>query len=118
MEFSPYTLDENRRECVLQAIREVCAHRDWTLLSAHVRMTHVHAIVVAEVQPEEILNDFKRYASRKLNQRDSDDRTRNRWSRHGSTLWLWKDEDVRHAIEYVVNGQGTPMAVFATDGAI
>ena len=28
------------------------------------------------------------------------------WSRHGSTIYLWKDEDVAKAIEYVVLGQG------------
>jgi len=28
------------------------------------------------------------------------------WSRHGSTIYLWKDEGVDKGIEYVVLGQG------------
>lgn len=58
------------------------------------------------------MNDFKAYASRKLNRLGGKER-RNRWARHGSTRWLWKDQDVRDAIRYVVEEQGEAMAVFA-----
>ena len=34
---APYTLDQIRRDVVLEAIQEVCAHRGWSLLAAHVR---------------------------------------------------------------------------------
>ena len=51
---------------VLQALREVCLHRGWSLLAAHVRTNHVHAIVESEVPPEKVMNDFKSYASRDL----------------------------------------------------
>ena len=33
-----------------------------------------------------------------LNQLGRDEPGRRRWARHGSTRWLWKDEDVREAI--------------------
>jgi hypothetical protein len=39
-----------------------------------------------------------------------------RWARHGSTRWLWKDEDVRQALRYVIEEQGEPMALFAVRG--
>ena len=35
-----------------------------------------------------------------------------RWTRHGSTRYLWKAEDVEATIQYVVHEQGDPMAVF------
>jgi hypothetical protein len=35
-----------------------------------------------------------------------------RWARHESTRRLWKDDDVRHAIKYVVDEQSEPMALF------
>jgi REP element-mobilizing transposase RayT len=66
MGYLPYSLDEDSRGCVLAALKEVCMQRGWTLLAAHVRSTHVHVVVEAEVQPEEIMNDFKRHASRRL----------------------------------------------------
>jgi hypothetical protein len=37
MKQTPYLLDEPARVVVLQAIQEVCAHRGWNLLAAHVR---------------------------------------------------------------------------------
>ena len=47
MDQAPYHLDEIRRDAVLQAIQEVCAHRGWSLLAAHVGSTHVHTVVEA-----------------------------------------------------------------------
>ena len=62
-----------RRDAVLEAMRHVCAHRGWGLLAAHVRTTHMHAVVEAEAPPERVMSGFKVYASRRLN-----------------TRWLWK----------------------------
>jgi REP element-mobilizing transposase RayT len=115
MDQAPYLLDHDRRAAVLEAIREVCLHRGWGLLAAHVRMNHVHVVVEAEAQPEKVMNDFKRYSSRSLSQLGIDEPERERWARHGSTRWLWKDEDVQEAIRYVIEGQGEPMMVFQAE---
>ena len=50
----PYNLDQIRRNVVLETIQEVCAHRGWSLLAAHVGSNHVHTVVEAEVPPEEM----------------------------------------------------------------
>jgi REP element-mobilizing transposase RayT len=84
----PYVLDEAGRAVVLVAIQRHCARRGWNLLAAHVRSNHVHAVVEES------------YASRELNQLESDGPDRKRWARHGSTRWLWKDEEVRQALRY------------------
>jgi len=110
-----YVLDQASRAAVLAAIQRQCAHRGWSLLAAHVRSSHVHAIVEAETRPERIMNDFKSYASRELNRLGGDRPDRKRWARHGSTRWLWKDEDVKHALQYVIDEQGEPMALFVAD---
>ena len=112
---TPYSLDRNSQAAVLEALREVCLHRRWILLAVHVRTNHVHVIVEAEVRPERVMNDFKSYASRWLNPLGRDGPDRKRWARHGSTRWLWRDQDVQEAIRYVVDGQGEPMAVFVAD---
>ena len=111
----PYVLDEHSRAAVLAALRRHCGHRGWHLLAAHVRSNHVHAVVEAEVRPEKIMNEFKSYASRELNRLGPDGSDRRRWARHGSTRWLWKDQDVQNAIQYVVEEQGEPMALFIAD---
>jgi REP element-mobilizing transposase RayT len=112
----PYQLDDAARQVVLAAIRQHCAYRGWNLLAAHVRSNHVHLILEAEIQPERILNELKSYASRALNRMGRDEPDRKRWARHGSTRWLGKDEDVRHALQYVVDEQGEPMALFVAEG--
>ena len=111
----PYVLDSSSREAVLEALKEVCRHRGWTLLALHVRSSHVHVVVEAPIRPEKVLNDFKAYASRSLNFLGFDEPNRKRWAHHGSTRWLWKDQDVQYAIRYVVEGQGEPMAVFRAE---
>jgi REP element-mobilizing transposase RayT len=68
----PYWLDQDSRAAVLAALRGHCAHRGWTLLAAHVRSNHVHAVVEAGVRPERLMNEFKSYASRELNRLDRD----------------------------------------------
>ena len=83
------------------------------MLAAHVRATHVHAVVHGLTSPERIMTDFKAYASRRL----SGPRGQ-RWARHGSTLYLWKTEEVELAIRYTVDEQGEPMAVSENQGGL
>jgi REP element-mobilizing transposase RayT len=112
MDQDPYMLDEPRRLIVLNAIVGVCTHRKWELYAVHVRSNHLHAVVPAMVAPEKIMNDFKSYASRSLNEHRLDPPHRKRWSRHGSTRYLWKLTHLDAAIEYVLRRQGEPMAVY------
>jgi REP element-mobilizing transposase RayT len=111
MHQAAYVLDAPRREIVLASIRQSCAYRRWELIAAHVRSNHIHAVVTATIAPEKVLSDLKAYASRRLTEKGFDDRARKRWARHGSTRYLWTDEAVLDAVEYVVNGQGEKMAV-------
>ena len=112
MDQPPYSLDRSRRDAVLAAMAERCSNRHWSLLAAHVRTSHVHIVVEADVGPARIMNDLKSYASRCLNRLGLDEPARKRWARHGSTRWLWRPESVSAAIRYVVDEQGDPMTVF------
>ena len=106
-----YYLDEARRKIVLETIIDQARYRGWTLLAVHVRTTHVHVVLQAELPPERVMNILKSYASRALNQLGLDGTARRRWTRHGSTRYLWRDDDVIHAIEYVVHRLGDPLEV-------
>jgi REP element-mobilizing transposase RayT len=110
----PYLLYETARVVVLSAIQNHCAFRGWSLLAAHIRSNHVHAIVDSAEAPERIMTEFKSYASRELNRLELDGPVRKRWARHGSTRWLWKDDDVRNALRYVIHEQGEAMALFVS----
>jgi REP element-mobilizing transposase RayT len=111
----PYVLDQPRRAVVLKTIMEVCDHRGWRLLACHVRSTHVHMVVQADARPEKVMNDCKAYASRRLNEAGFEERDRKRWTRHGSTRYIWDDRYLQIAIHYTLHRQGTPMERYAED---
>jgi len=104
----PYFLDEPRRAVVLHTILEVCKHRGWELIAAHVRSNHVHVVVDAKDKPEKVMKDFKAYASRRLTEAGFDTKDRKRWARHGSTTYKWTPDELNTAIDYVIRGQGDP----------
>jgi REP element-mobilizing transposase RayT len=112
MDQGSYTLDEARREIVLDSIKDICAHHSWYLLAAHVRMTHVHVVVEADWEPGRVINALKADASQCLNRAGLDAPDRKRWTRHGSTRYLRDPVNVAAAINYVVHDQGEAMAVF------
>ena len=95
------------RTLTLQAIETACRREHWRLAAAHVRSNHVHVVVSAELKPEKIMGTLKSCTSRALN--DAFGNLRKRWSRHGSTRWLWH---VTAAVSYIVHQQGRPMEVY------
>jgi REP element-mobilizing transposase RayT len=112
MASTSYSLDQLRRKLLLESIRSVCANRNWDLLAAHIRTDHVHLVVCADASPERVMVDLKTYASRALNAAKLDALGQKRWSRHGSTRYLWNWKSVLAAADYAVYGQGSPMTVF------
>ena len=110
MQDTASALDRPARTLVLRTMREVCLHQQWTLYAAHVRRTHVHIVVRAEVAPEEAMRKLKAYSSRVLNKQFGF--REQRWVRHGSTRRLWSPAEVDATVDYVVRRQGEPMAVY------
>jgi len=91
MDQPPYEMDSESCAIVLQALAEVCSHRGWNLLAAHVRTHHVPVIVEAEVPPEKVMRVFKAYPSRALNRLDGKQPGRRRWARlWSSKASLWR----------------------------
>ena len=106
-------LDELRRKIVCEAIVEECQFRRWNLLALHVRSNHVHLVVTADREPEFVMRSCKAHASKRLNEAGLDDSDRKRWTRHGSTRYLWSEDAVVAAVDYTLNHQREPMAVYA-----
>ncbi len=104
------TLTAPQRRVVEAAIRQVCLHRKYFLRAINVRTNHVHAIVSAMCRPESILNVFKSYSTRLLRDQGLIESEIRPWSRHGSTVYLWKENDLARGMEYVLLGQDKPFA--------
>jgi hypothetical protein len=52
------------------------------------------------------MDSFKAYATRHLRKAGLLGECDKPWARHGSTPYLWTDEQLQKAIEYVIDGQG------------
>ena len=109
---APYSLDDPHRQIALKAIVEIASKKAWTLWAAHVRSNHIHVVVTAASPVERVMNDIKAAVSRRLNKAHPFERDCVRWTRHGSTRYLWRDEQLEAAVQYVVDDQGEKMAVF------
>ena len=95
-----------QREVVELAIREVCEYRAYVLHAVNVLTNHVHSVVSAPDKPERVMESFKAYSTRRLREANLLPRDVKPWGRHGSTPYLWTEESMRRAINYVVDGQG------------
>lgn len=101
----PLRLKKRHRATVEQAVREVCRHRKYRLRAINVRSNHAHTVVSALSVPEPILDAFKSYSTRALRESGLLEKNIKPWARHGSTIYLWKENDVEKAVEYVLLGQ-------------
>jgi len=100
------------RRNVEAAIREVCKVRNYGLYAINVRTNHAHLVVSASGKPELMMNAFKAYATRRLRSEDLVGESTKVWARHGSTRYLWTEQHIDSAVEYVVNGQGGELPTF------
>jgi hypothetical protein len=66
----------------------------------------VHLVVESRTEPEKVLTDVKAYCTRRLRERGLIGNRLHVWSEHGSTIYLWRNDQVDRAIEYVQFGQG------------
>ena len=59
-----------------------------------------------------MMHSFKAYATRKLRGDGLVNAGDKVWARHGSTKYLWTDEHIEKAVEYVLYGQGDELPEF------
>lgn len=109
---SSITLDAPMRKIIREAIVRVCEYRGHHLYALNIRTIHVHAVISADKKPESIMHSLKSYSTRALRESGMADRERKIWSRHGNTRYLWTDEHIGNAVEYVVSGQGGHLPEF------
>ena len=107
-----FLLGGRERKVVENAIKEVCDLRGYGLFAVNVRTNHVHVVVSNSDRAERLMNSFKAYSTRARRNAallGAEDRA---WSRHGSTGYLWTDDHMSAAVDYVVNGQGGELPKF------
>jgi REP element-mobilizing transposase RayT len=109
LDHAPASFDAQGRTVVDQAIRSVCTYSGWILHALNVQEGHAHVVVTAVSRtPEHVMNAFKSWATRRLREAGLIANEGKVWSRHGSTRWLWTEEQVGAACAYVIDGQPLP----------
>jgi REP element-mobilizing transposase RayT len=111
----PYVMSAAEREIVCKAIVDLAESKGWLLLAVHVRSNHVHVVISAERDPGRLMSDLKGRASRDLTLAGFDDAARRRWTRHGSTQHLFREDEVEAKIRYTLDEQGERMAWYAKE---
>ena len=105
LKHQPVRLDKRQRVVVERAVRGVCKYRKYLLRAINVRTNHAHSVVSALSSPEPMLDALKSYSTRALREAGLLPAHIKPWARHGSTIYLWKENNVEKAVEYVLLGQ-------------
>jgi REP element-mobilizing transposase RayT len=105
-------LTDSQRATVEQTIQAHCDIRKWDLHSVNARTNHVHVIVTANRDPDEVMNQFKTWCSRKLSDAAGLQGTvaskagRRHWfTEGGDKEVIYDEEHLRSAVRYVLDGQ-------------
>ena len=110
-------LDEEQRSLVEATIRDHCQIRGWTLHAVNCRSNHLHVVVTAGIHPNQVCEQFKAWASRRLKQFE---RQRNSesgplpgirerwWAERGSQRYLNDEASLEGAVLYVRDAQDAP----------
>jgi REP element-mobilizing transposase RayT len=106
-------LDSRQRKIVLETIIEHCKVKNWKLWAVHVRSSHVHMIISANIAVEKIMTDIKAWATRKL--RENGFNMSRVWTKHGSTRYLGTHEILQQKIRYVICEQGKMMEYYVDE---
>jgi hypothetical protein len=68
----PAILDDEQRNIVEATVRSHCDIRHWSLHALNARSNHIHVVATAEdVDPAIVMDQFKAWCSRRLNERDA-----------------------------------------------
>ena len=98
----PLLLSVEQRLAVEKGVHDLCLKRQWQIHEINVRSNHVHIVVTAaEAKPEKVMSDMKAKATRVLRKMKAISEDRKPWTEHGSTIYLFTQEEFASACHYV-----------------
>ncbi len=103
----PIRLNRDQARALLDQFHETAEYRSWVIHAAAVMANHAHIVVEAlsEVDPSDLLADFKAYGSRALNRQWGKPASGTWWTEGGSKRKKATAEAIEEAIEYVRDQQ-------------
>jgi REP element-mobilizing transposase RayT len=106
-------LSKVQAQVILDQLLQTANHRQWLILAAAVMSNHVHVVVrvPGDPNPEDLLRDFKSYASRSLNKSFARPKSDTWWTESGSKRKLPTPTAVVGGVRYVKN-QENPLTLW------
>lgn len=123
-------LDDEQRQVVERTVADHCRIRGWELHVVNCRTNHLHIVVTAKRDPDEVREQFKAWCTRRLKEleqsrllarRASEGRTDTQaatdpivaepvirqkwWAERGSCRWIFDAEGLEAVVRYVRDGQ-------------
>lgn len=110
-------LTVDQAHTVISQLKETAEYRGWRLLVAAVMRNHFHVVIGSreDVDPRKVLNDLRAYSSRRLSRDFGRPASGKWWTRNGSRRWLFDEEAIYAAINYVLHKQPNPQAVWSPE---
>ena len=102
----PLTLDGQIRQVIHDAIVDKCRYRQWLLHALNVRTRHVHVVLTCPCSPKRALDDIKTWCTRQLRVAGLVSSKQRLWARHGSTVYLFRQNQYEAACRYIRDEQG------------
>ena len=105
----PFILNEQQRRIVERTITEHCQIRGWQLYAVNCRTKHVHVVVSANCEPEDMRDQFKAWCTRRLREnehlRNNKGNRRKWWTERGSQRYIGDEQSLEEAVRYVLDCQ-------------
>ena len=116
MKSSPLFLDLAQATVLFEQFQETSSVRGWVLIAVAVMRGHLHILVgvPGDPDPEKLLQAFKSYGSRKLNQGWSKPASDTWWTERGSKRKLPDEKAVAAAINYIRH-QNNPLLIWTRE---
>lgn len=100
-----------QRERIERQLEETCRYKGWPLHAANCRSNHVHVVLSSSAPPKTIREQLKAWCSRRLNEQQMElgtpqpDCRSNWWTERGSIRWIFTEDQLAAAKDYVSNQQ-------------
>jgi len=98
MRFDPVHLTLEQRKEVENAIADVAKRYNWTIHANAAQSDHVHVVITAMREGEQLRDALKAAATRRLNEKFG---KREWWAEKGSAKYLWERDYFENAKKYV-----------------
>jgi REP element-mobilizing transposase RayT len=110
-------LDGEQRKVVEQTIADHCRIRGWELHAVNCRTNHLHIVVTADRDPDQVRVQFKAWCTRRLKELEAKRRSQiagrentgcireQWWAERGSRRFINDGKSLEAAIRYVEDGQ-------------